>query len=197
LPSTFIGGPRDMTQRYEDGMAIVLRDGKPDIFLTMTCNPSWTEITSQLLPFQTPQDRPDLLTRIFRSKFEQLKDDVIKKGVLGKVKSYMYVTEFQKRGLPHVHMLLVLDNSDKLRDPEEYDSVVSAEIPNVQCEPHLHAAVLKHMIHGPCGTLNHRSPCMKDGHCKKRYPKEFLNETRRGNDSYPQYRRRFHEPIYI
>ncbi|WJX73305.1 DNA helicase [Trifolium repens] len=28
LPSTFIGGPRDMTQRYEDGMAIVLRDDK-------------------------------------------------------------------------------------------------------------------------------------------------------------------------
>lgn len=77
-------------------MAIVLNGDKPYIFLTMTCNPSWSEITSELLPFQTPQDRPDLVTRIFRSKFEQLKDDVINKGVLGKVKSYMYVTEFQK-----------------------------------------------------------------------------------------------------
>ncbi|GAU43626.1 hypothetical protein TSUD_185190 [Trifolium subterraneum] len=190
LPSTFIGSRRDMTQRYEDGMAIVLRDGKPYIFLTMTCNPSWTEITSELLPFQTPQDRPDLLTRIFRSKFEQLKDNVINKGVLGKVKSYMYVTEFQKRGLPHVHMLLFLDSNDKLRDPEEYDSVVRAEIPKLESEPHLHVAVPKHMIHGPCGVLNESSPCMKDGHCKKRYPKEFLDETRRGNDSYPQYRRR-------
>ncbi|CAK8560423.1 unnamed protein product [Lathyrus sativus] len=92
----------------------------------MTCNPSWSEITSELLPFQTPQDRPDLLTRIFRTKFEQLKDAVINKGVLGKVKSYMYVTEFQKRGLPHVHMLLVLESNDKLRGPEEYDSVVRA-----------------------------------------------------------------------
>ena len=96
MSSSFIGGRRDMTQRYEDGMAIVLNGGKPDIFLTMTCNPSWSEITSELLPFQTPQDRPDLLTRIFRSKFEKLKDGVINKGVLGKVKSYMYVTEFQK-----------------------------------------------------------------------------------------------------
>ncbi|KAI5429878.1 hypothetical protein KIW84_034457 [Lathyrus oleraceus] len=124
LPSSFIGGHRDMTQRYEDGMAIVLNGGKPDIFLTMTCNPSWSEITSELLPFQTPQDRPDLLTRIFRSKFEKLKDDVINKGVLGKVKSYMYVTEFQKRGLPHVHMLLVLESNDKLRDPKDYDSMI-------------------------------------------------------------------------
>jgi hypothetical protein len=179
-----------MTQRYEDG-------GKPDIFLTMTCNPSWSEITSELLPFQTPQDRPDLLTRIFRSKFEKLKDDVINKGVLGKVKSYMYVTEFQKRGLPHVHMLLVLESNDKLRDPKDYDSMVRAEIPKLECEPQLHEAVVRHMIHGPCGIINRKSPCMKDGHCKKRYPKQFLDETRQGTDSYPEYRRRFDESVSL
>ncbi|KAI5424445.1 hypothetical protein KIW84_030582 [Lathyrus oleraceus] len=123
LPLSFICGRRDMTQCYEDGITIILNGGKPDIFITMTCNPSWSETTSELLSFQTPQDRPDLLTRIFRSKFEQLKDDVINKGVLGKVKSYMYVTEFQKRGLPHVHMLLVLESND-LRDPKDYDSMV-------------------------------------------------------------------------
>ena len=171
MPSSFIGGRRDMTQRYEDGMAIVLNGGKPDIFITKTCNPSWSEITSELLPFQTPQDRPDLLTRIFRSKFEQLKDDVINKGVLGKVKSYMYVTEFQKRGLPHVHMLLVLESNDKLRDPKDYDSMVRAEIPKLECEPQLHKVVVKHMMYGPCSIINRKSPCMEDGHCKKRYPK--------------------------
>ncbi|XP_072066667.1 uncharacterized protein [Arachis hypogaea] len=158
LPSSFIGSRRDMTQRDEDGMAIVLKEGKPDIFLTMTCNPSWTEITSELNPVQTPQDRPNLTTRIFRAKFEQLKEDVITKGVLGKVKSYIYVTEFQKRGLPHVHMLLILENNDKLIDPEHYDSLVRAEIPSKEVEPHLHDAVLKHMIHGHCGTLDQSSP---------------------------------------
>ncbi|XP_052112761.1 uncharacterized protein LOC107472399, partial [Arachis duranensis] len=177
LPSSFIGSRRDMTQRYEDGMAIVLKEGKPDIFLTMTCNPSWTEITSELNPVQTPQDRRDLTTRIFRAKFEQLKEDVITKGVLGKVKSYIYVTEFQKRGLPHVHILLILENNDKLIDPEHYDSLVRAEIPSKEVEPHLHDAVLKHMIHGPCGTLDQSSPCMKNGKCKRNYPKEFAAET--------------------
>ncbi|XP_029152438.1 uncharacterized protein [Arachis hypogaea] len=197
LPSSFIGSRRDMTQRYEDGMAIVLKEGKPDIFLTMTCNPSWTEITSELNPVQTPQDRPDLTTRIFRAKFEQLKEDVITKGVLGKVKSYIYVTEFQKRGLPHVHMLLILENNDKLIDPEHYDSLVRAEIPSKEVEPYLHDAVLKHMIHGPCGILDQSSPCMKNGQCKRNYPKEFAAETRRGDDSYPQYRRRFDTPVQI
>jgi len=55
----------------------------------------------------------------------------------------------------------------------------------------LHEVVLKHMIHGPCRTLNPRSPCMK------RFPKNFLEETQQGNDSYPQYKRHFDEPISI
>ncbi|KAL1352132.1 hypothetical protein AAHE18_06G144900 [Arachis hypogaea] len=131
------------------------------------------------------------------AKFEQLKEDVITKGVLGKVKSYIYVTKFQKRGLPHVHMLLILENNDKLIDPEHYDSLVRAEIPSKEVEPHLHDAVLKHMIHGPCGTLDQSSPCMKNGKCKRNYPKEFAAETRRGDDSYPQYRRRFDTPVQI
>ncbi|KAK7273081.1 hypothetical protein RIF29_14127 [Crotalaria pallida] len=197
LPSSFIGGRRDLTGRYEDGMRIVLHDGKPDIFLTMTCNPSWKEITDELGPNETAQDRPDLTARIFRSKFQQLKDDVINKGVLGKVKSYMYVTEFQKRGLPHVHMLLILENNDKLRNPEDYDSVVSAEIPQGEQNAELRQTVLKHMIHGPCGPLNPNSPCMKNGQCKKNFPKMFCEQTRQGIDSYPEYRRRNTEPIQI
>jgi len=40
LPSTFIGSPRNMLQNYQDVMAIVARYGKPDIFITMTCNPN-------------------------------------------------------------------------------------------------------------------------------------------------------------
>jgi len=186
-----------LTQRYEDGMEIVAHDGKLDIFLTMTCNPSWSKISSELKNFQTPQDCPDLLTRIFRAKFEQLKEDVIDKGVLGKVKSYMYVTEFQKCGLPHVHMLLILQDNDELRDSEDYDSIVRAEIPETEEESQLHEAVLKHMIHGPFGSLNPRSPCMKHNQCRKKYPKEFLEETRQGNDSYSQYKRCFNAPVSI
>ncbi|XP_016177928.1 uncharacterized protein LOC107620251 [Arachis ipaensis] len=94
-------------------------------------------------------------------------------------------------------MLLILENNDKLSDSDQYDSLVRAEIPCKETEPHLHEAVLRHMVHGPCGTLNQFSPCMKNGQCKHNYPKEFVPETRRGDDSYPQYRRRFDTPIPI
>ena len=48
LPASFIGGLRDMRKRYMDAMALVQRFGKPDIFLTMTCNPNWQEIKQEL-----------------------------------------------------------------------------------------------------------------------------------------------------
>lgn len=190
LPSSFVGSPRDMHQRYQDAMALVQKFGKPDIFLTMTCNPCWPEILTNLLPGQQPHDRPDLLTRVFHARLKELKKDVLERYVLGKVIAYVYVIEFQKRGLPHVHMLLILDQNDKLDTPEDYDKLVRAEIPIEQEEPELKKRVLKHMIHNPCGVQNPRSPCMKQGNCKKGFPKSFCNNTMQGNDSYPLYRRR-------
>ncbi|GBP68487.1 hypothetical protein EVAR_52648_1 [Eumeta japonica] len=52
-----------------------------------------------------------------------------------------------------------------------------AEIPDETVDPKLHAVVTKHMIHGPCGLFNYNSPCMVDGKCSKRYPRDLLAET--------------------
>ena len=54
----------------------------------------------------------------------------------------------------------------------------------------LHNLVIKHMLHGPCGALNRKCPCMIDGECRFRYPRQFNLETQQGKDSYPLYRRR-------
>jgi hypothetical protein len=43
LPSSFMGSPRAMQQNYQDAMAIVRKYGKPDLFITMTCNPQWKD----------------------------------------------------------------------------------------------------------------------------------------------------------
>ncbi len=40
LPATFAGSPRHMNQLYQDSMALVKKFGKPDLFITMTCNPN-------------------------------------------------------------------------------------------------------------------------------------------------------------
>jgi hypothetical protein len=130
LSSSFIGGPRDMRRRYMDAMALVRKFGKPDIFLTMTCNPNWDEIRRELLRGQTPQDHPDLVVRVFHAKLQELKHRLTKRDILSKVRAYVYVVEFQKRGLPHAHFLLIMQRKYKLTCPEQYDLLISAEIPS-------------------------------------------------------------------
>ncbi|XP_071913897.1 uncharacterized protein [Coffea arabica] len=190
LPSSFIGGPRDMRRRYLDAMALVQKYGKPDLFLTMTCNPAWKEIQDNLKYHEKPQDRPDLLARVFRAKFEMLKSEILNKQIFGEVAACVHVIEFQKRGFPHAHLLLILKPQSKLLNPESYDRVVCAELPDRARYPHLYNLVVKHMIHGPCGTMDKTCPCMRDGTCKSHYPKDFCPHTIHAEDGYPHYRRR-------
>ena len=68
-----------MSRRYMDAMDLVRRFGKPDIFLTMICNPNWDEIKHELYPSQMPQDCVDLIVRVFRAKLEELKDRLLKR----------------------------------------------------------------------------------------------------------------------
>jgi hypothetical protein len=194
LPSSFTGGPRYMHQLYQDAMAIVRVLGKPDLFITLTCNADSPEITRNLLPNQRPNDRPDLIARVFRQKFDALMHDLIHRGwPFGKVVAHVHTIEFQKRGLPHAHILLWLDEHDKLRSCDDYDNFISAELPDKYAEPDLWKIVTKFQIHGPCGSLvpdPSKCPCMESGVCSKRFPKEFCEVTRDSADGYPVYRRR-------
>ena len=137
LPSTFVGSPRNMQQNYQDAMAIIRVYGKPDLFITFTCNPKWSEIQANLHPWERAENRPDLVARVFHLKFEELLDDLTKVGVLGKVVAYVYTIEFQKRGLPHAHILLILNTDSKIRDAEEIDKAVCAELPDEAANPRL------------------------------------------------------------
>ncbi|KAL3844193.1 hypothetical protein ACJIZ3_001596 [Penstemon smallii] len=189
LPSSFIGGPRDMRKRYVNAMALVQKFGKPDLFLTMTCNPAWKEIADNLLPCQKVHDRPDLVARVFRAKLEELKDEIVKKRIFGEVAAYVYTIEFQKRGLPHAHWVIILAARHKIISPTVYDQIISAELPDGS-HPLLRALVVKHMMHGPCGNHNPKNVCMRDGQCKNHYPKDFAASTINGANSYAIYRRR-------
>lgn len=197
LPSSFQGSPRYMQQNYQDAMAIVRKFGRPDLFVTFTCNPTWPEILENLQDMQTPENRPDLTVRIFKIKLKELLDDILVHKIFGKVIAFIYVIEFQKRGLPHAHMLLTLDSASKIRTKDDIDKYVTAEIPNKITDQRLFEIVTKSMIHGPCGSLNPKSPCMRNGSCSKNFPKEFVESTKENIDGYPVYRRRYTEPVKV
>lgn len=187
LPSSFTGGPRYMHERTQDAMTYVRKYGRPDLFITFTCNPKWTEIQEALSARQKPQDRHDIIARIFHLKVKKMMHVLTKGNVFGPTRCYMLTVEWQKRGLPHVHILLWLQ--DRIM-PHQIDSVISAEIPDPEVDPALHDIVKSTMIHGPCGNVNRNSPCMVNGQCTKRYPRPLATQTQTADDGYPQYRRR-------
>lgn len=102
----------------------------------------------------------------------------------------LHSTEFQKRGLPHVHCLVWLKNKNKTDTLSLIDSLISAEIPDISTDPLGYALVSESMMHGPCGKMNEKCPCMKKGVCSKHYPKSFHDETSINEEGFPIYRRR-------
>lgn len=107
-------------------------------------------------------------------------DDLITKQELGTVKAYTCIIKFQKRVLPNVHILLIMDRDSKPNTPRHINEMVYAEIPDTSIKPCLYEAVTSQNIHEPCGFINPSSLCM-DGcivqHRTKRFPKVISNET--------------------
>lgn len=187
LPSSVTGSPRYMREKTQDGMTYAREYGNADLFITFTCNRNWPEIKNELFENQNPADRHDLISRVFHLKLKKFMNFLKKGEIFGRVKCSMYTVEWQKRGLPHAHILLWLE---KKIQPDEIDKIISAELPNKEVDPLLFDIVCKSMIHGPCGEYNNNSPCMCNGRCSKRYPRNFVKETQTGIDGYPLYRRR-------
>ena len=157
--------------------------------MTVTCNSQWPEILNEMKNCQN-SDKLTIIARVFRMKLQAILDDIYKNDILGKVQANMHVIEFQKRGLPHAHILIILDEDSKPRNSDDYDQIVCAELPDPILHPAAYETVTSCMIHGPCGLLNPKSPCMIDGKCSKQFPKQFNENTRENIDGYPEYRRR-------
>ncbi len=157
-----------------------------DAFVTFTCNPQWPEIKRALLLDQQPQDRPDLVTRMFKIKLKELINDIHKKHILGRTIAKIYVIEFQKRGLLHAHILIFFVEDYKPHTVEDVDRMINAELLNLETNRLAHETVSKCMMHGPCGAAFPNAPCMEDGKCTKQYPRKTMTNV----NGYLIYRRK-------
>ncbi|XP_052111545.1 LOW QUALITY PROTEIN: uncharacterized protein LOC127742858 [Arachis duranensis] len=189
LPSSFTGGPRYMIQNYQDAMAICKVVGYPNLFITFTCNTKWPEVEDFLKNRElNAEDRPNIICRTFKAKLDLMIKDIRANKIFGRVCAVVYTIEFQKRGLPHAHILLFLHKDDKFPTAEDIDKIISAEIPDKELDPEYFEAVEKHMMHGPCGLARKDSPCMDNGKCVRHFPKRFVDCTTIDDDGYPVYR---------
>ncbi|VVC31228.1 Helitron helicase-like domain, partial [Cinara cedri] len=159
-----------------DAMTYVRHYGRPDLFITFTCNPRWKEVSNASLSKQKSYDRHNIIARIFHLKVKTLMILLTKGNLFGEVQCFMYSVEWQKRGLPHIHILLWLKQRIS---PDKLDCIISAEIPDPEKDSLLYDIIKANMIHGPCGNSNNRSPCMDSD--SKKYPRPFIQETQTGD----------------
>ncbi|CAF2924942.1 unnamed protein product [Rotaria sp. Silwood2] len=122
-------------------MAMVRKFGRPEVFITFTCNTKWKEIKSELKPFQNSSDRPGLVTPVFRSKLKEFLDDIVKRKIFGEILAYGYVIEHKKRGIFHAHCLFVPFNEDKSKAADDIDNIITAELPDQYVQSELYSII--------------------------------------------------------
>ena len=82
------------------------------------------------MPGQTAADRPDLVVHVFHAKVTQLLKDLEKHGIMGHTVARVWTIEFQKRGLPHMHLLFfwLLNTSFELLKILTHSSLLSFQM---------------------------------------------------------------------
>uniref|UniRef100_A0A0M3IH80 Helitron_like_N domain-containing protein n=1 Tax=Ascaris lumbricoides TaxID=6252 RepID=A0A0M3IH80_ASCLU len=104
------------------GAHLVSETGRPNYFITFTTNPKWSEICEYLRKSKRCVDQSMLTARVFNRKFKEFLRDIVERKVLGEVADYVFNTEFQKRDLPHVHMLQCGSYNASRRNDEDLDA---------------------------------------------------------------------------
>jgi hypothetical protein len=92
-------------------------------------NPKWKKITDNIPSYQTASDRPDIVARVFNQKKNELVNGIEKRQVLGYATARIHAIEFQKRGLPHCHMLIWIEKHDAPQTAQEVDDTICAKSP--------------------------------------------------------------------
>ncbi|CAN0190580.1 unnamed protein product [Ectocarpus fasciculatus] len=178
LPAHFHASPANRKKRQLDGMAVVARKGRPSLMVTVICNGYWPEIQEILLLGQCAMDRPDLCNRVFKIKLREIMRDLQS----GKAEFHLSVIEFQKRGMPHCHIVIKYRGlSSEAR--HEVDKWIWTNLPDERIAGgKLREKVIKYMVHRKCGNFNPNAPCMTTDkntnrkYCSKHYPQPFREQ---------------------
>ena len=76
-------------------MEICSHVGFPNLFITLTCNPNWPKIHRLLAPLNLKlADRPDIVSRVFKLKYEEMLSDLTKNHLLGKAVACKLIATF-------------------------------------------------------------------------------------------------------
>ncbi|GJS78703.1 DNA helicase PIF1, ATP-dependent [Tanacetum coccineum] len=129
----------------------------------------WNRNNQDTLRVDLYHNLNDALTRGDRNAEGLGKRIVLPRSFMGVV----YVIEFQKRGLPHAHILLWLEEEWKCKTPSQVADIISAEIPSPTTDPEGYKVVTEFMLHGPYGK---GVACTVEEKCSKKIQNLFIQK---------------------
>ena len=68
--------------------------------------------------------------KVFRQYPQNVVLDLWENSILDRSLAVINIIEFQKQGLPHVHLVLMFQLDNRLQDAADVDSIISAKIPS-------------------------------------------------------------------
>lgn len=157
LTSSFTIVPRYMRVHYENAMGLVSRLGT--FFLTFNYNAAWKKTRRLALTVMVGVFlvRP---VECSRSNLLELLRDLRSEAMFGRLAYLVYFIKMQMRGLHHAHIFFKIDG-DGPAQAHDINSVIRADIHSgEEASGRLRKLVLKHIIHGPCGT-DHRTKFLR------------------------------------
>lgn len=193
LPQSFLGSRAWASKNVADSLAVAAAKGAPTFFITMTTNVDWPEIRNNLLPGHNWTDDPVLVARVFKQKLSSLMTALKTMFTAAGSPTYLIESiEFQKRGLPHAHILIKYGTN--CLTPEDIDSVVSAEMPSNPADAALVTRLMMH--HHPAANRPPSNYCQRVDlatgarTCRFDYPHKLQQATTIDNQGRVHYRQR-------
>jgi hypothetical protein len=170
-------------------MAIVHQYGKPNLFITMTCNLKWEEIVSALKPDEITNDCPNLVTRVFVGKLQHLLDELLKKAIFGEV-VLTFMSLSGRRKVYPMHTFCSFCTSITNHEGPMNTTAWCLQ----SCLIRMHTPLFLRLLQVACCM----APVAPSTHialawlsvCSKGYRKAFTEHTTDTIGSYPTYRRR-------
>lgn len=192
LPASFLGSWRWAANQVADCLAIAAALGGPTFFITITCNAQWDEIKTRQGLGQDHTDIPVDVVRVFKRKltlFERALHTMFPNS--GGLVYEIHSIEFQKRGLPHAHILTKFRHD--CTAPEDIDAVISAEVPDDPADAILVQTFMVH--HHPPANRPMSKYCQQEDsegrrHCRFGYPQPLQPFTTIDAQGRVHYRRR-------
>jgi hypothetical protein len=124
-------------------------------------------------------DYPVVASRQFNKRFKALMKFLSKNNKIlgGKIKDYWYRVEFQKRGSPHIHMLVWIENAPSFASAEGIqfiDKVCSVSLPS---DPKLKELVTRLQVHSCTQTCFKKVSKKNIKKCRFGYPLPISDKT--------------------